>query len=81
MPKLYTTRPIKAGKKTDLLSLFDYIPPVYHAFYNNLLSTPGRNDAPELSDGEDSDQEEDEREESDGDSEQELESDELSESD
>lgn len=73
LPRLYTTpRPIKPGKKADLLSLFDFIPPLHHAFYNSLLSTTC-----EESDSEDS---ENENGDSD-DNEQEQYYDELSESD
>ena len=58
MPKLYTTpRPIKDGKK---VYLFDFIPPVYRAFYSGLLSSSdGNNEDPEQSASEESDQEED----------------------
>ena len=72
LPKLYITpRPIKDVKKADLFSLFDFIPPVYHAFYNGLLSSSdGNNEDSKQSDSEESDQEEDEGEQSDGDSEQ-----------
>ena len=44
LPKLCTTtRPIKDGKKADLFSLLDSIPPVYHAFYNGILSSSDGN--------------------------------------
>lgn len=32
-------RKIDENKKQDLLSLFDYIPPIKHGFYTNILST------------------------------------------
>ena len=93
LPRLYTTtRTINDAKTADLLSLFDFIPPLYHGFYISLLasltdvednrdseqsdSEPSNS---EPSDNEDSDQEEIEGEESDN--EQELEPDESNESD
>ena len=70
LPRMYTTaRPIKPAKKTDLLSLFQYIPPLHHPFYNNLLATDGNNEGSEQSDDENSDKEEDERVDSDVDGE------------
>ena len=63
---MYTTaRPIKPAKKTDLLSLFQYIPPLHHPFYYNLLATDGNDEGSEQSDDENSDKEEDERVDSD----------------
>ena len=78
LPRLYTTaRTINDAKTADLLSLFDFIPPLYHGFYNTLLASstdvednrdseqsdcePSNS---EPSDNEDSDQEEHEGEES-----------------
>lgn len=38
LPQLYPNgHPLKTAKFNDLQSLFEYIPSVYHAFYNNLL--------------------------------------------
>ena len=66
MPKLYTTsHPIKDGKKVNLFSLFDFIPPVYHTFYNGLLSSSDGNNE-DSKQTEESDQKEDEGEQSDG---------------
>jgi len=92
LPRLYTTaRTINNAKTADLLSLFDFIPPLYHGFYNTLLASTDVEDNrdseqsdsepsnSEPSDNEDSEQEENEGEESVN--EQELEPDECNESD
>ena len=39
LPPLYTApRPIKAAKLKDLKDLLCYVPPIHHAFYNNLAA-------------------------------------------
>jgi len=89
--RLYTTaRAINDAKKADLSQL-DFIPPLYHGFYNTLLASTDVEDNrdseqsdsepsnSEPSDNEDSEQEENEGEESVN--EQELEPDESNESD
>ena len=53
LPRLYTgARQIKSAKKTDLLFLLCFVPPVYHAFYNDLVSQGSNEDVDEDSDEE-----------------------------
>ena len=38
-------RPIKAAKKKDLMDLLEFVPPIHHAFYRDLLSGGGTEDS------------------------------------
>lgn len=55
LPQLYThPRSISQKKRTDLLELSDYIPPIHHAFYQQLNGDlPDTDDESDASDAED----------------------------
>ena len=52
-------RSIKSAKKKDLLELLNFVPPIYHAFYQDLVSE-GTEDDEDESEHEDSESEENE---------------------
>ena len=57
LPPLYTApRPIKAAKLKDLKELLCYVPPIHHAFYNNLAAC---DEAEEAEEGEEDEEDED----------------------
>lgn len=52
LPPLYSgPRAINRKKLSDLLELLDYIPPVHHAFYQQLNGTVSDTDSEAESDG------------------------------
>ena len=58
--KLYTSpRSIKSAKKKDLLELLNFVPPIYHSFYQDLVSE-GTEDDKDESEHEDSESEKNE---------------------
>ena len=64
--KLYMSlRSIKSAKKKEILELLNFIPPIYHAFYQDLVSKGTEDD--DESEHEDSENEPSDQEESDED--------------
>ena len=65
--KLYTSpRSIKSAKKKDLMELLDYVPPIYHTFYQDIVGE-GTEDSEDESEHEDSESEENEQSDQDSD--------------
>jgi hypothetical protein len=60
-------RPIKAAKKMDLMDLLEFVPPIHHAFYQDLLSEGGTEDSEDESEHEHSESENSEQSDQDND--------------